>query len=269
MATAGQPGGLPAEALRELGDAKRRLENPGLAVKLTGVLGQPIEALLRRLPERASAIVTRGTQRALDAALDVALSTLEPGARPASDWLHRGLVVASGAAGGALGLAGLALELPVSTTLMLRAIADHARAQGEDLSRPAARLECISVFAMGGPSRADDASDAGYFAVRAALARLAGEAAEYLAERGLAGAAAERGAPVLARFLAAVAQRFGVTVGEKAAAQLVPILGAAGGAAVNAAFVHHYQSMGSGHFTVRRLERVHGADAVRAAYARV
>jgi EcsC protein family len=267
VATNGRLGGLPAEALRDLGEAKQRLENPGLAVRLTGVVGQPVEALLRRLPERATALVSRGTRRALDAALDVALSTLDPGARPASNWLHQGLVVASGAAGGALGLAGLALELPVSTTVMLRAIADHARAQGEDLSRPEARLECISVFAMGGPSRSDDAGEAGYFAVRAALARLVGEASQYLAERGLAEAAAERSAPALARFLAAVAQRFGVTVGEKAAAQLVPLVGAAGGAAVNAAFMHHYQSMGWGHFTVRRIERAHGPEAVQAAYA--
>ena len=42
------------------------------------------------------------------------------------------LSAASGAAGGAFGLASLPVELPVSTTIMLRSIADIARAEGED-----------------------------------------------------------------------------------------------------------------------------------------
>jgi hypothetical protein len=39
-----------------------------------------------------------------------------------------------------------------------------------------------------------------------------------------------------------------------------------GGAAVNLAFIEHFQEMARGHFTVRRLERVYGADAVRGEY---
>ena len=42
--------------------------------------------------------------------------------------------MASGAAGGAFGLATLPLELPVSTVIMLRSIADIAISEGEDLS---------------------------------------------------------------------------------------------------------------------------------------
>ena len=45
-----------------------------------------------------------------------------PGRLPQA-WLHRGLVAASGVAGGAFGLPGTLLELPVSTTLLLRQIA--------------------------------------------------------------------------------------------------------------------------------------------------
>jgi hypothetical protein len=258
---------LPDEVLRDLREARRRLENPNLAMKLTAVIGRPIEAVLRRLPANANAIVSRGTQRALDAALGAALTTLdETKSGLTSDWLHRSLVIGTGAVGGAFGLGALALELPVSTTIMLRSIADHARAQGEDLGVTETRLQCLAVFAMGGPGPADDAGETGYLAVRAALAKLTAEAAGYLAERSASKVAVERSAPALVRFLAAVAQRFGVAVTEKAAAQLVPILGAAGGAAVNAAFIHHYQSVGWGHFTVRRLEREFGAEAVQAAY---
>jgi hypothetical protein len=46
----------------------------------------------------------------------------------------------------------------------------------------------------------------------------------------------------------------------------VPIIGALGGAAVNYAFIDHFQEIARAHFTVRRLERRYGKDAVRAAY---
>ena len=49
----------------------------------------------------------------------------------------------------------------------------------------------------------------------------------------------------------------------------MPVVGAVGGAAVNAAFAHHFQTMARGHFTVRRLEREHGAEAVRFEYERL
>jgi hypothetical protein len=42
-----------------------------------------------------------------------------------------------------------------------------------------------------------------------------------------------------------------------------------GGAALNLAFAEHYQDLARGHFTVRRLERVYGADAVRGEYDRI
>ena len=255
-----------AEALAR---AREVLEKPGLAIRLSDLAGRPVEALVASLPAAASRQVHRATGAALQAALRVALRTLDADPEPPSDWLHRLAVGAAGAGGGALGLAGLAVELPVSTTLMLRAIADHARAQGEDLSRPAPRMECLSVFALGSPRASDDAADAGYFAVRAALARSVTEASEFLAAKGISRAAADRSAPALARLVTAVGRRFGVAVSEKAAAQLVPLLGAAGGAAVNLAFMNHYQRTAWGHFTVRRLERTHGVDAVRAAWDRL
>jgi hypothetical protein len=67
--------------------------------------------------------------------------------------------------------------------------------------------------------------------------------------------------------ISAVAARFSVVVSEKAAVQAVPLVGALGGATINALFIAHYQDMARGHFTVRRLEREHGTDAVREAYA--
>ena len=68
----------------------------------------------------------------------------------ASHFLHKALATASGAAGGAFGLASLTIELPVSTIIMLRSIADIARSEGENRSDPEAALSCIEVFALGG-----------------------------------------------------------------------------------------------------------------------
>jgi hypothetical protein len=183
----------------------------------------------------------------------------------ASHFLHKALATASGAAGGAFGLASLAIELPVSTIIMLRSIADIARSEGENLSDPETALSCIQVFALGGRAGSADASESGYFAVRGMLAKSVTEAARFIAERGIT----EQGAPVLIRFLSQVASRFGVVVTQKVAAQSIPIVGALGGAVVNYAFIDHFQEMAKGHFTVRRLERAYGAETVRAEYERI
>jgi hypothetical protein len=161
-------------------------------------------------------------------------------------------------------LATLPIELPVSTIIMLRSIADIARSEGEDLSDPESALSCVQVFALGGRAGAD-ASQSGYFAVRGMLAKSVTEAVRFIAERGVI----EEGAPVLVRFITQVASRFGVVVTQKVAAQALPVVGALGGAAVNYAFIEHFQEVARGHFTVRRLERVYGKNIVRTEYERL
>ena len=257
---------IPAQALAELGYAKSLLENPSLAARIVNFFGLPVEKAFKLLPARWSDVVTRAAQTALATALQVALATLADRVpRPSFDFLHKVVVTATGAAGGAFGLAALPIELPVSTTVMLRSIADIARSEGERIRLPEAGLACLEVFALGGRTRSDDAAEMGYFAVRAALARVVSEAAQYIAERGFV----QEGAPVIVRFITQVASRFGVAVSEKAVAQAVPILGAAGGAMINFLFIDHFQDMARGHFIVRRLERSFGAEVVRAAYARI
>jgi hypothetical protein len=91
------------------------------------------------------------------------------------------------------------------------------------------------------------------------------EAARYVAQRGVVA----EGAPVLVRFLTQVAARFGVVVSQKVAAQAFPVIGALGGAAVNYAFLEHFQDIARGHFTVRRLERIYGKDCIRQEYTRL
>jgi hypothetical protein len=256
---------MTPEDLAALRRAVRSLEHPGLAASLTNMVGKPIELIGNVLPASARQAIATATSKALQAALKMALRTM-PRTDPAgSGLLHKALATASGAAGGAFGLATLPVELPVSTIIMLRSIAEIARSNGEDPSDPESALSCIQVFALGGRAGSADASETGYFAVRGMLAKSVTEAARFIAERGIV----EEGAPVLVRFITLVASRFGVVLTQKFAAQALPLVGALGGASVNYVFIEHFQEMAQGHFTVRKLERTYGKDIVRAEYERL
>jgi hypothetical protein len=257
--------GMTHEDLAALRRAAQSLEHPGLAARLTNLLGKPIELIGHALPASASQVIAAATSKGLEAALKVALGTMRRRPHAASQLLHKALATASGAAGGAFGLAALPFELPVSTIIMLRSIADIARSEGEHLSDPETALSCVQVFALGGRAGSTDASESGYFAVRGMLAKTVTEAARFLAERGVI----QEGSPILVRFVTQVASRFGVVVTQKLAAQALPVVGALGGAAVNYAFIEHFQDVARGHFTVRRLERVYGKDLIKAEYERL
>lgn len=248
----------------DLKQAKDLLENPGLAAKITNLLGLPVEKGFALLPDRWSEAVQRATRKSMRRALDFAVNTMKdsPG-KPASNRVHKLIVAADGAAAGAFGLPALVVELPVTTTVMLRSIADIARSMGESVRSIDSRLACLEVFALGGKPSKDNATETGYFAVRAALARTVSEAAQYIAERGLA----EEGAPPLVRLIVTLSSRFGLVVSEKVAAQAIPVIGAAGGALINTLFIDYFQGMARGHFTVRRLERIYGAAEVRHLYS--
>jgi EcsC protein family len=248
-----------------LAAAMRRLEQPSLAGRLAALAGKPVGLVQRALPPAASMAVARATKQALERALEVALFSLRNRRLTGGRKLHSGLACTSGALGGAFGLAALAVELPVSTTIMLRAIAAIAQQEGEDLADPKTGLACLEVFALGGPPVDEKGAEADYFVVRAMLARGLVEAADFAFDKG----AVREGAPLFVRFLTQIASRFGIVVSQKVAAQTIAIVGALGGAAVNLAFTEHFQDVARGHFTVRRLERVYGAHRVRAEYDRL
>jgi EcsC protein family len=264
--SAGRDAALSHEDREVLRDAKRMLEDPGFAAKIANLLGAPIEGVIEKLPRRWSALVTKAVERSLAVALDTALLTVaDHRTRPSRDRLHKLMVAGTGAAGGAFGLVALPVELPASTLVMLRSIADIARSEGDDLNSVGAKLACIEVFALGGRTSSDDANESAYFAARAALATAVSDAARYLAARSVS----QKGAPVLLRLMAQIASRFGVVVTQKVTAQAVPVIGAAGGATVNLLFMAHFQNIARGHFMVRRLERKYGPDLVRSEYERL
>ncbi len=254
------------EDLDRLREAILLLESPAFLVKAANMIGAPVERLLASLPTSVSTTVRHATTAAIQKALVVAVGSLGTGGenRPAR-MFHKIAVGTTGGIGGFFGLASLAVELPISTTLMLRSIAEIARSEGEDLQDPNTQMACLEVFALGGRAAGDDAAETTYYAMRATLARAVSEAASFIAERGLA----REGAPPLVRLVTQIAARFGIVVSDKAAAQLVPLVGAAGGASINLLFMDHFQKMASGHFTIRSLEREYGPDAVEAEYERL
>lgn len=238
-------GALPPAARAELAAALATLQADGGALmraarRMSALAAGPA---LRRLVDRTGAAATLEglAHAALAQAFGIAVLGL-PGAgedvgrfdSPAAAHLATAV---SGAVSGAAGLLGALPDAALTTLLIMRQIAAVALAAGEDVRDADTRRACLEVFAL-------DASreEGGYLGARLLL----------------------RGAPAAA-VLAQAARRWSVGLAEKLAAQAAPLAGAAGGALVNTAFLRHYRRRAHAHFTVRRLERTYGADAVRAA----
>nr|WP_178125006.1 MULTISPECIES: EcsC family protein [unclassified Pseudomonas] len=253
------------------------LESPSLTARLSGLLGSPIESAVRALPGSVAKKINGAVAAALHTSADAALWSLENHPKKqASTLLHKVYAATSGAVGGAFGFAALFVELPISTTIMMRSVADVARSEGFDLNDFATKQACIEVFAMGGNSQADDATETGYYITRSfttqAMQQLSKELAAIAAKQG--SKVASKLSPGMAgKWLAVliekVAARYGVTISSKFAAQAVPVIGAFTGAAINALFTDFYQDMARGHFTVKRLEEQYGYEQIKSEYARI
>jgi hypothetical protein len=245
--------------------ARQLLEEPGLASKLSQVIGRPIEAGIKSLPPMIQGAILGATRQALRVGLSAMVSTIDPDLRrpPTSTAFYRVAGGLSGAAGGFFGVAALPVELPVTTLLMLRSIAEIARAQGEDLSDPEVQLACLEVLALGRDDTPDDdAVETGYYATRIGLAQSISSASQYLASHGFA----KKLASPLASLLSRIAARFSVRITESMVAKALPLVGAASGAALNALFMSHFQGLAWAHFTMRRLERKYGPWLVQRRY---
>ncbi|MNM76146.1 EcsC protein family protein [compost metagenome] len=261
--------------MADLQRAVALLEAPTLTAKMANLIGSPLEFVVRKLPSAVSSRIQSVTEAALYKAAQTALWSMDskqPG-KSASPRLHKLAAAASGALGGAGGLPALAIELPLSTTIIMRAVADIARSEGFDLNDFATRQACLEVFALGGNSGKDDASETGYYLARGftteVMRHLSAELAGGVATGGpgvLLGLGPKEAGQWLAKIVEKVAMRFGVVVSEKFAAQAVPVIGAVAGATLNTIFIGYYQDMARGHFIVKRLERKYGFEPVRLAY---
>jgi hypothetical protein len=180
------------------------LERDSFVAKLTAMTGEPVSRILKALPRVASNQIHKAVQASLKKALDVALRGFDRPMLPEpTPWMYRAASSLAGGASGFLGLPALAVELPITTLMILRAIAAIARERGENLKDPAVRLACLEVLALAPKSRKGSS---------------------------------------------------------------IPIVGAVGGAAINLAFMDHFQKLAWAHFSVRQLERIHGVDTIRSEY---
>ncbi len=257
------------------------LETPGAFIRAANMLGHPIELLQDRLPDKARRAIQTATHEALKKALKVALFTIpqEAGQGKAifasaehkvamnSRWHELGAMV-TGTFGGLFGLPSLAIELPISTALMLRSIASTAQSFGADLSSPKTQLECLYVFTLSA-NAPHDAAETSYYASRLGLGKLVSEAAAFIAKHSAREAfeMIEKGSvPVLIRLMSRIAAQFEITVSEKVISESIPIIGAAGGALINAAFTHHFNQAAKFHFGIKQLEERYGQSKIRKAY---
>ncbi len=177
------------------------------------------------------------------------------------------LAATTGAVGGLFGLPGLSVEIPATTTVMLRSIAATAARAGADLDDPATRLQCLAVLSLGAP--AANEMESAYFTARLGMALAVRESTQFVTRhtaREVAEAVAHGTAPALVRLLSQIAGRFEIVLSEKLAAQMVPLAGAVTGAVINAAFTDHFNHVAHYHFGILRLEKLHGNSAVQTAY---
>lgn len=258
-----QPG-LSESDMAALSAAVAALERQSFAGRISRLARKQYNLIGAPLHPHIQSVAMAATQKAMSTALTVALSSLDGAPRGDTTRLHRRLAALAGGVGGAVGLASLPIELPVSTTIMLRSIADIARHEGENLRNPETGLACLEVFALGDHA-GDNLIEGGYLGVRCLLAKSVSDAARFVAMRGVT----SESAPAMVRLLSQLSSRFGVVVSQKAAAQAAPVIGALSGAAINHVFTEHFQTLARGHFAVRRLERIYDPALVRAQYARI
>ena len=251
VAVVGEPsGGVLGEAeLEELAWAAERLNHgAGLVVRLAdmmgGALGRTIRAGVRGLglapglQDGMRALAAASLRRAFDVAV-IGLPQAPGRGRAA---MSQAVVMASGAAGGFAGIAGFVPDATLTTLTIMREIARAAQREGESLIDPDTRRACLEVFALGGTRESGGEGEIGYLSTRFFLQ-----------------------GQTLAALIGEVAGRYGVALSQKFGLQAVPVLGAIGGAALNAAFLVHYRGLARAHFTVRRLERRYGRTAVAVA----
>ena len=217
----------------------RRANGPVMAV--LNRFGGRIEGEVAKLPDgfrdRAVAVVARALEHGFD------LAQVAGGRLPQDRRGGTMAAVLAGAAGGAGGLATALAELPVTVTLILHALQAEARAAGLDPATPEVRAEILNVFASGSPLAADDGVNTAFLGARLSL-----------------------NGPALNTLIQTLAPRIATVLGQKLAAQAVPVLGAAAGAALNAAFLSYYREMAAIRFALLRLGQEHDHAAVLEAF---
>ncbi|MCX6131487.1 MAG: EcsC family protein, partial [Proteobacteria bacterium] len=258
------------------------LEHPGFAIRLMNKFGKPLESLQNNLPLRTQQTLSKIVHRSLQKALHAGIRSIRTGHFKNADWqlslehskktswAHTASVAATGAAGGLFGLLAFPVEMPLTTSLILRAISSIADDWGHDIEDPSIQMQCLYIFSLGSPRHSqDNALESSYFSSRIAFEQLIQAAANSLASqsgRELAKGYEKLTAPAVLKLLNKIAGFFELTVTEKLLAESIPLIGAIGGASINAFFCSYFTEAARFHFGLLRLEALHGPAAIQAAF---
>ena len=210
----------------------------GAGMSLLSSLGARAEGLLDRLPPPVRAQLDRATEQALDAAYDGAARTRGGRLPDTGEWMTTALSSAMGAAGGFGGLPTALAEVPVTTTFLMRAMQGIAAEHGFAPGAEETRMACLQTFAAAGPLTDDDGGTAAFLTLRFGTTGYG-----------------------LKLLIGEVAGIFSLVLGRKLAAQAVPVLGGALGAAINWIYTSYYQDMARVQFGLMRLARDHDLEA--------
>ena len=274
---------MKKEDIQFLIEAHEFLENPSFVTKVTDYIGKHIEFALDKLPKDKKELIGKVSEKALRKSLDMAHTTtwelekhteIEDIKKQSNynRWGHNAATAVTGAVGGFFGEAGLIVELPITTTLIMRSILAQGQGFGEQ-SKEELITNAIYVFSLGSSkSDKDDEMDSAYYTSRVAMDMTIKKAAEYLATNGPKTVMKniEAGtAPFILELITKVAQRFNITVTEKMLAEALPVVGAVGGAGINLLFTDFFTNSAKYHFGIKHLERKYGEDKVKKEYEKL
>lgn len=172
----------------------------------------------------ANKLATKTLSEDRDAPLPANLETADENAKKAKNWAV-GMASASGASAGAAGFAGLLIDIPFTVTMALRAIRRIGASYGYQSDEEAAFAMRVLAAAASNTAAEKDA------ALGALEADYEGEISNRAASRGTL---AKEGAVFATRGLAAALAR---NLAGRKAAQAIPLVGAAIGAAASASFL--------------------------------
>ncbi|MFV0408618.1 MAG: EcsC family protein [Paracoccus sp. (in: a-proteobacteria)] len=208
---------------------RRYVDARGLGMEVIDRIGGSGEELIQRLPEPVRKRIDGAVAAALSSTFSIA-SASRGVLRDRGDWFNRLSTTAAGAIGGAAGITGAVIEMPVTVTFLLRAILDIAGEHGFDATSDDIRAEALRIFASGGPLSEDDGTDTGLLAARLTM-----------------------NGRTLQALISRLAPQIATKLMTKVGAQAVPVLGAFAGASINYTFARYYQDMARVQFGLLRL----------------
>ena len=271
---------ITPEDLASISRAKTDMVQLGWAIRNVNLIGNTLESGLKYIPPRVMTKLEKVTEKTLMSLVKANLLTIQKNKefKQPSNLTYKAIVTGSGALSGffgsttGFGTAIFASELALTTKFMMRTIMDIARSKGEDIYSLEGQLACLEVFALGGASGDDDDIDSSYYGTRVALSASLKNATASTVKttlETLVKSASVMGSNAITNFIYKISARLSILLSEKFLAQAVPVIGAAGGGALNYVFVEHFQKMATAHFTIKHLERLYGETKVQEAYRNI